>query len=76
MRTRAAGSGGGERGRVDGQPVVDEVVLGQPDPVEPELLGPLHLLELAVNDLVVGEPRHGLEEVERPEAHSSGSSSP
>ena len=59
----------GERARVDGEAVVDEVVLGQPDLVEAELLRPLHLLELAVHDLGVAEPGRGLEEEEGPEAH-------
>ncbi len=66
---RPGGGDGGERAGVHREAVVDEVVLGQPDLVEAELLRPLHLLELAVHDLVVAEPRHGLEEVEGPEAH-------
>ena len=36
--------------RVHREAVVDEVVLGQPDLVEAELLRPLHLLELAIDD--------------------------
>src|SRR5262249_19853198 len=40
--------------------VVDEVVFGEPDLIEAQLLRPLHLLELAVNDLGVGERRRGL----------------
>src|SRR5438309_1198795 len=63
------GGDGGEGAGIDGEAVVDEVVLGQPDLVEAELLRPLHLLELAVHDLLVAQPRHGLEEVEGPEAH-------
>ena len=69
---RARGRGGGQARRVHRQAVVDEVVLGEPDLVEPELLGPRHLLELAVDDLGVGEARGGLEEVEGPEAHATG----
>src|SRR5438552_2788327 len=51
------------------------MVLGQPDLIEAELLRPLHLLELAVHDLVVAQPRHGLEEIKSPEAHGRGLSS-
>jgi hypothetical protein len=68
----APGAGGGHRGQgggIHGQTVVDEVMLGQPDLVEAELLRPLHLLELAVHDVFVAEPRHRLEEKERAEAH-------
>jgi len=46
--------------RVDNELVVDEVVFGEPDLIEAQLLRPLHLLELAVNDLGVGERRRGL----------------
>ena len=66
---RARGGGGGEARRVHREAVVDEVVLGQPDLVEAQLLRPLHLLELAVDDLGVGEAGRGLEEEEGPEAH-------
>ncbi len=44
---------GGRRqdGRRDGQAVVDEVMLRQPDAVEAELLRPHHLLDLATDDV-------------------------
>jgi hypothetical protein len=66
----AGGGGGGEAGRIDGEAVVDEVMLGEPDLVEAELLRPLHLLELAVHDLGVAQPRRGLEEEEGSETHA------
>ena len=74
MRTRRVrdGRGGREARRIDREAVVDEVVLGQPDLVEAQLLRPLHLLDLAVHDLGVGEAGGGLEEEEGPEAHGSG----
>jgi len=57
---RARGRGGGEARRIHRQAVVDEVVLGQPDLVEAELFRPLHLLELAMDHLGVGEAGRGL----------------
>src|SRR5262249_26661837 len=66
---RARGGDGRERAGIDGEPIVDEVVLGEPDLIEAELLRPLHLFELTVHDLVVAQPWHGLEEVEGPESH-------
>src|SRR5207249_6485486 len=68
---RPGGGDGGERAGVHREAVVDEVVLGEPDLVEAQLLRPLHLLELAVHDLGVAEARCGLEEEERAEAHGS-----
>src|SRR6266849_3721788 len=64
---------GRQRGRVHGQAVVDEVVLGQPDLVEAKLLRPLHLLELSMDDVLVGQAGSGLKEEERSEAHGTGS---
>ena len=58
-----------ERRGIHRQPVVDEVVLREPDLVEPELLGPLDLLELAVDDVGVPLARRRLEEVEGAETH-------
>jgi len=58
--------------RRDGEAVVDEVVLGQPDAVEAELLGPHHLLDLPTDDVRVGDRRRCLEEVVGSEAHRAG----
>ena len=68
---RARGGHTGERGGVDGEAVVDEMVLGQPDLVEPQLLRPLHLLSSAVHHFFVGEAGSGLEEEEGSEAHDA-----
>src|SRR5207244_5665733 len=58
----------GERGRIDGEAVIDEVVLGEPDLVESQLLGPLHLRQLVADDVVVALTGRGLEEEKRTEA--------
>src|SRR5688572_26989365 len=68
---RAGRGDAGERGGIDGEAVIDEVVLGEPDLVEPELFGPLHLLELTMHDVLVREAGSGLEEEEGPEAHGA-----
>src|SRR6185295_20365398 len=49
--------------------VVDEVVLGQPDGVEAQLLRPHHLLDLALDHLGVVDRGRRLQEVVRPESH-------
>ena len=61
-------------GGIHREAVVDEVVLGEPDLVEAQLLRPLDLLELAADDVVVAVARRGLEEVEGAEAHAMTSS--
>jgi hypothetical protein len=58
--------------RRDRQAVLDEVVLGQPDAVEAQLLGPDHLLDLAADDIGVADRRGCLEEVVGAEAHRVG----
>ena len=65
------GGGGRQDRRRDGEAVLDEVVLGQPEAVEAELLGPRHLLDLAPEDFGVSERRWGLEEIVGSEAHLS-----
>ena len=60
-----------ERGRIDREAVVDEMVLGQPHRIEAELFRPHHLLELAVNDLRVRIARMRLEEIIGPELHQA-----
>ena len=66
---RAHGGGRGqERGR-DRQPVLDEVMLGQPDAVEAQLFRPHDLLELAVDDVGMGHRGRSLQEVVGAEAH-------
>jgi hypothetical protein len=69
---RPHGRGRGQDRRRDRQAVLDEVVLGQPDAVEPQLLGPGHLLDLALNDLGVAEAWWRLEEVVRAKPHRAG----
>jgi hypothetical protein len=59
----------GERGRVHREAVVDEVVLGEPDLVEAQLLRPHHLVELTVDDVRVPVARRGLQEEVGAEAH-------
>src|SRR3989442_9604349 len=66
----AGGDGRGQRGRVHREPVVDEVVLGEPDRVEAQLFRPLRLLELVVDDVAVVQLRRRLEEVVGPESHA------
>ncbi len=66
---RAGRERGGERGRIDGQAVVDEVVLGEPHLVEAQLLGQHHLIQLAADDLVVPPAGRGLQEEVGAEAH-------
>jgi len=63
------GRGGGQDSRGDGQAVLDEMVLGQPDAVEPQLLGPGHLLDLVLDDLGMGQAGWGLQKVVGPKAH-------
>jgi len=65
----ARGGGGGEGSGIDGEAVVDEVMLGEPDLVEAQLLRPLDLLELAADDVVVPVAGRSLEEIEGAEAH-------
>ena len=60
-----------ERGRIDRETVVDEMMLGEPHRIEAELFRPHHLLELAVDDLRVRIARMRLEEVIRPELHQA-----
>src|SRR4029453_13047585 len=45
------------------------MMLGEPDAVEAELLGPHHLLDLPTDDVGVRDGRRSLEEVVRAEAH-------
>jgi hypothetical protein len=66
-RGHRAGEGGG----VHREAVVDEVMLGEPDLVEAELLRPHHLVELARDDVGVPVPRWGLQEEIGPEAHQA-----
>jgi hypothetical protein len=68
---RAHGRGGGQHRRRDRQAVLDEVVLGQPDAVEPQLLGPGHLVHLVAHDVRMGESGRGLQEVVGSEPHGS-----
>jgi len=67
----ARGGGGGEAGGIHREAVVDEVMLGEPDLVEAELLRPHHLVELARDDVGVPVPRWGLQEEIGPEAHQA-----
>ncbi len=54
---------------VGARAVVEEVLLGHPHAVEPELLGEVHALELVVVDLAGRRPGRDLERVVRAELH-------
>ncbi len=69
---RASGHGRGQHGGRRGQAVVGVVVLGEPDGVEPQLLGEDHLVDFLGDDLRNGPAGNGLQEVVGAEAHQSG----